>query len=143
MMKPSQRICIMSLLSALVALAPVQAPAQSTNKPAADRKAGIAKKDDSKAEKTKSAHPFRGKLAAVDKTKKSIKVGESIYQLTPQTKISKAGKPAKLEDGVLGEPVSGYVKPNEDGKLVATTVNFGPKPDTRTTAKKKDKTQKE
>jgi hypothetical protein len=141
MMKTIPRICMLGLLAVLVTVAPAHARAQSTNKPASDKKAALARKDDSKAEKQPSAHPFHGKLAAVDKTKKTIKVGESVYQLTPQTKINKAGKPVKLEDGVVGEPVSGYLKPNEDGKLVATTVNFGPKPDTKSARKKKDTAQ--
>jgi hypothetical protein len=79
--------------------------------------------------KKKVGHPFRGKLAAVDKVAKTIKVGESIYQITSQTKISKAGKPATLEDGVVGEPVTGFVKTTDDGKMAATSVRFGGKTD--------------
>ena len=60
----------------------------------------------------------------MDKTAKTIKVGESVYQITSETKITKDGKPATLEDGVVGEPVSGYAKPTEDGKMAATTVHF-------------------
>ena len=54
----------------------------------------------------KAAHPFRGKLAAVDKTAKTIKVGKSIYQITSETRLLKGGKPATLGDGVVGEAPS-------------------------------------
>lgn len=119
----------MSLLAAAIVGMPVQLLAQSTNKAAAEKKSAVAKK--------KMAHPFHGKLAAVDKTAKTIKVGESIYQVTSETKITKAGKPATLGDGVVDEPVSGYVKPTEDGKMTATTVTFGAKPEGKGAEKKK------
>jgi hypothetical protein len=76
-------------------------------------------------------------LAAVDKTAKTIKVGQSTYQITPETKIKKAGKPATLEDGVVGELVTGHAKPAEDGKMVATSVYFGPKADQKRSENKK------
>lgn len=91
------------------------AQAQSTNKVAKDSSA------------QKLAHPFRGKLAAVDKLAKTITVGKSVYHVTSETKIKKGDKPALLEDGVVGEPVSGYAKPMEGGKMFASSVNFGPK----------------
>lgn len=75
------------------------------------------------------AGPFRGKLAAVDKVAKTITIGKRTFYVTPETKLKKNGQPAALEDGVIGELCSGYQKPSEDGKLIATTVNFGPKPE--------------
>ena len=47
-----------------------------------------------------------------------------------------------LEDGVVGEEVTGYVKPTDEGKLVAATVNFGPKAEAKSAEKKKEKTEK-
>jgi hypothetical protein len=126
LMKAILKIGALSLLVAAIVGTPAQLLAQSTNKPTADKKAAVAKKEP--AAKKKSAHPFRGKLAAVDKAAKTIKVGESIYQITSETKITKDGKPSTLENGVVGEPVSGYVKPTDDGKMAATTVTFGAKP---------------
>jgi hypothetical protein len=126
MINTALRIGALSLLAAAIAAAPSRLLAQSTNKPSAEKKSAIAKKEP--AAKQKAAHPFRGKLAAVDKVAKTIKVGESIYPITSETKITKAGKPATLADGVVGEPVSGYVKPTDDGKMAATTVTFGAKP---------------
>jgi len=107
------------LITAVVLFGPLSispcSQAQSTNKVAKD------------GSMQKLAHPFRGKLAAVDKVAKTITVGKSVYHITSETKIKKGDKPAILEDGVIGEPVSGYAKPMEGGKMLASSVNFGPK----------------
>ena len=86
--------------------------------------------DAPKTEKKNRALPFNGKIGVVDKAAKTISVGKRTFHITSETRINKSGKPATLDDGVIGEDVSGYVKPTEDGKLVATKVNFGPKVDT-------------
>jgi hypothetical protein len=127
----------MSVLAAAIAGLPVQLLAQSTNKPAATKKSATVQKDSTA--KKKSAHPFHGNLAAVDKAAKTIKLGQSVYQITSETKITKDGKPATLDDGVIGQPVSGYVKPTDDGKMAATTVRFGAKPEEKSSEKHKSK----
>lgn len=72
------------------------------------------------------AIPFNGKLAA--KTDTSITVGERTFQVNAETKIIKNGQPAKLADGVVGEPVGGqYV--TKDGAMVAKSIRFGAKPE--------------
>ena len=43
-------------------------------------------------------------------------------------------------DGVVGEEVAGYLKPDDNGKLVASSVRFGAKPDAA--AKKKEPEKK-
>ena len=131
MLKPILKLGAVSLLAAAMAGRPLPLLAQTTNQPAAEKKAVVAKK--------KSAHPFRGKLAEVDKVAKTIKLGKSTYQITSETKITKDGKPATLEDGVVGEPVTGYAKPADDGKMAATTVRFGAKPDEKGGENKKAK----
>jgi hypothetical protein len=125
------------MLAAAIAGLPVQLLAQSTNKPAATKKSATVQKDS--AAKKKSAHPFHGNLAAVDKAAKTIKLGQSIYQITSETKITKDGKSATLNDGVVGEPVSGYAKPTDDGKMTATTVRFGAKVEEKGAEKKSSK----
>jgi len=40
---------------------------------------------------------------------------------------------------VVGDEVSGYVKPTDDGKWLATTVNFGPKAETKGSEKSAEK----
>jgi hypothetical protein len=138
---------ILSLASAsLVAIALCGAPspvsAQTTNKPTS-KKPATETQETAKSEKKPSAGPFHGKLAAVDQTAKTISVGKRTFLITAETKIKKDGKPALLKDGVVGEEVSGYVKPNDAGKLVATTVNFGPKSTANTSEKKPDSSAKE
>jgi len=104
--------------------------AQSTNKTATSKKG-------QERPAQKSAHPFRGKLAAVDKAAKTITIGKSVYHITSETKINKGGKPATLEEGVVGEEATGYAKPMEGGKMYASTLNFGPKPEGKAASKKK------
>jgi hypothetical protein len=139
-MKQLLKIGSLFLLSAIVAGVPRQLMAQTTNKPAAKHTSEKAPP----ASAEKKAHPFHGKLAEVNKVAKTITVGKSVYQITSETKIKKGDKPATLEDGVVGEQVSGYVKPNAEGKMAATTVTFGPKPeakaDSKSSAKSKEKT---
>ncbi len=139
MLKYIFRLGAVALLAAAIGGLPLQASGQ-TNKPAKVKKS-TAEKSDSAAKK-KSGHPFHGKLAAVDKSAKTIKLGESVYQITSQTKITKGGKPATLDDGVIGEEASGYAKPTDDGKMAATSLRFGPKAEEASAEKKKDKTQK-
>jgi hypothetical protein len=97
---------------------------QTTNKAPAGKTVSGKTSDTEKAVK---AGPFHGKLAAVDKVAKTITVGKRTFLITSESKLKKAGKPATLDEGVVGDNVSGYVKPNPDGKLVATTINFGAK----------------
>ena len=103
-----------------------QSLAQTTNQPS-DKKPAAETDGTAKPAKKAGAGPFHGKLAAIDKLAKTITVGKRTFQITSETKIKKSGKPATLADGVVGEPVSGYVKPSSEGKLLATTVNFGAK----------------
>ena len=136
MLKSILRTGALSLLALAIAGLPLQVAAQTTNKPASTKKSTTEKKDTTA--KKKAAHPFHGKLAAVDKTAKTIKVGESTYYISSETKFNKAGKPATLDDAVVGEEVAGHVKPAEDGRMVATTVRFGPKIEEKSSQKKKD-----
>lgn len=121
------RLSLMALVAAAIASSQAQSPDQTANKVAAEKNAAPETGATTNAQKSAKGGPFRGKLAAVDQVAKTIVVGKRTFQITSETKIKKSGKPALLEDGVVGEPVSGYVKPATDGKLVATTVNFGPK----------------
>jgi len=64
----------------------------------------------------------------VDKTAKTIKVGERTFHVTSETRIMKAGKPATLDDAVVGEEVGGTYK-EADGKLNAVSLRLGPRPE--------------
>ena len=126
-------------MAALLAAALFSAPpahAQNTNK--TSEKKGE-KKESGKDSEKKAAHPFHGKLAAVDKNAKTITIGKSVYQITSATRIKKNGKDATLDDGVVGEEVSGYAKPLDDGKMAASSLTFGTKPESKSSEKKKEK----
>jgi len=143
MKKSILRNGLAGLLVLAITASPTLLLAQTnTNKAPVEKKAttkdtAAEKKDTS--EKKAVAGPFHGKLAALDKSAKTITVGKRTFQVTSETKIHKAGKPATFEEGVVGEEVSGYIKPTDDGKLVATTVNFGPKADTKAADKAAEK----
>jgi len=123
------------LLAAALCLFEVSTHAQTqTNKAAADKKSSAS----SKSSETKaSAGPFHGKLAALDKSAKTVTVGKRTFQVTAETKIIKNEKPATINDGVIDDVVSGYYKTSSDGKLTLTTLRFGPKTDTKSSEKKK------
>ncbi len=93
------------------------------------------KEKPAKTEETKKprAYPFHGKLGAVDKKASSItlhgKEKSRTFYITAKTKIEKNGKPATLEDAVVGEPVAGSVLPDENGKLMLSSLRLGPKPE--------------
>lgn len=125
MNKSILKTAALSLLALALAGMPVGLMAQSTNASGASKKATTEKSDTTKSEKKKSAHPFHGKLAKVDKTAKTITVGQTVYHLTADTKITKNGKPATFEDATVGEVVSGFVKPNDSGKMVVSSLSIG------------------
>ena len=122
------------MLGAVIAGQPAGVRAQTNAGPATAGKSGAEHKETTAVKR--SAGPFRGKLAAVDKVAKTITVGKRTFQITSDTRIMKGGKPAALADGVIGEPVSGGFKTAEGGKLVATKVTFGPKPEAKAAEKK-------
>src|SRR4051812_34995237 len=111
--------------SMLLLLKPTQAHGQVTNTVSGAKKSGAAtvssEKKASTSEKKPSAHPFHGRLTSIDKVKKSITVGKTTYYVGPETKVKKDGQPAALEEGVIEEQVTGYVKPDENGRMVAST----------------------
>jgi hypothetical protein len=136
MQKTFLRIFLAASLVSAVGALPLSINAQTTNKATVEKKSA-AKKD--APEKKQTAGPFRGKLATLDKSAKTFTVGKRTFHISSDTKILKHGKAATVEDGVVGEEVSGYFKTSDDGKLTATKVTFGPKVDTKTAAKQKEK----
>ena len=82
-----------------------------------------------KGEKKGADHvPFHGKVDAIDKIAKTLKVGERTFHVTSTTKITKAGKPAGLDDATVGEVVGGSYHGGEEGKLELMSLRIGPKP---------------
>lgn len=86
--------------------------------------------------------PFNGKVASVDKAANTFKVGERVFSLTADSRITKAGKPATLGDAAVGEEVGGSYK-KVGNKLEVVSVRFGPKTDAEPKGKAKGKKKDE
>ena len=130
---------ILSMIAlSLLGLPPATSRADTTNKAPQIQKTVVEHKTDVERKtvaatnavvKKPVAGPFHGRLAAIDKSAKTITVGKRTFQITSETKLAKDGKPATFDAGVAGEECSGYVKPADGGKWVATSVTFGAKPE--------------
>jgi Cu/Ag efflux protein CusF len=126
--KNSMKKLIHSGLMGTLAIAligtPVALRAQtSTNAPTKVKKAAAPKKEKA----APKSIPFHGNIKAIDNTAKTISIGKETIQVTSETKITKANKPATLADGAEGDMVAGSYHKDADGKLNALTVRFGPK----------------
>jgi hypothetical protein len=122
MTKTLSKIALAGLIAAFTVGVAGQLPAQEkTNKQGGPVAAPAKEKKDTA--------PFRGKIDAVDKTAKTIKVGERTFQVTSSTIIKKLGKPATFDDAKVGEEVRGQFKKTEDGKLELLSLYIGPKPE--------------
>jgi hypothetical protein len=129
MKKSILKIAVFTLLVAAVATS--QAFGQETKKEGKGKKAEVAAATTEKAPNKQGVIPFRGKIGAVDKTAKTITVGERTFQVTSETKIAKGEKPATLDDAAVGEEIRGSYKKTDDGKLIAQRVSIGPKPEAK------------
>ncbi len=122
--KQTIAVCLLSAV-AVGFTVPIRAADKPDEKPATPPEA--AKKPRSR------GIPFTGKLGAVDQVAKTITVKgkekDRVFQITSQTRIMKAGKSATLEDGVVGEDVSGSARQAAEGKMEAVSVRFGPRPE--------------
>jgi hypothetical protein len=96
------------------------------------------KKKDGKAKGT----PYNGTIGSVDKSAKTVtiktKEKSRSYQITAETRISKAGKPATLDDAVVGEVAAAYGT-EKDGKYMAISLRLGEKVDAEPKGKGKGK----
>ncbi|MBA4146666.1 MAG: hypothetical protein H0X66_01020 [Verrucomicrobia bacterium] len=72
--------------------------------------------------------PFYAKVAAVDKTAKTLKLGNRVFKVMPDTKMIKDEKPATLDDATIGE-ISGGSYKNNNGTLELVMIRFGAKPE--------------
>lgn len=145
MKKTTLRVAVLSLLAAVLAAGPAQSFAQDKDKKA--DKAPAEKKEAPAGEKKKGRPPLNGKIAAVDKQAKTVTIGQTTFQITSETRIEKAGKPATLDDVVIGEPATARIRETDEGKKVATNLRVGPRPEGESKSdgrgKGKKKTQEE
>lgn len=130
MTKTIAKLAFIGVLTGLIAGAPLRVLAE--DKPAAERKVPP------KGERKGGVTPFVGKVTAVDKAAKTIKVGERTFQITSESKITKADKPATLDDAVVGDAVRGAFRKTDDGKMAAITIRLGAKPEGEAGARKKE-----
>ncbi len=70
--------------------------------------------------------PFHGKIAAMNAAASTFTVGKQTFSVTAETKITKAGKEAKLADFAAGDYVAGAYKKDGD-KLTVLSLNDGSK----------------
>lgn len=113
-----KKLLVLSLLAAAIVAAPtvVSAASKKSDKAAAADSAKHAK-----------AVPFRGTVKAVDKLAKTVTLAgkdhDRLLQVTSDTRFTKGGKPAILEDVAEGANVTGAYK-DIDGKmnLVSLTI---------------------
>jgi len=111
------RLLIPILLAVAVLSAPIVAQAAD--------KAGAPKN-----EAQTKFRPFNGVIKSVDKSGKAIILQGAkaqTFQIISETKITKDGKPATLDDLADGDSVGGRARETADGKWEATTINAGKK----------------
>jgi hypothetical protein len=136
MIKSITRIIVIGLLAAITITVPVrsQTDDKGTSAPSAEKS------------KKSASIPFTGKLNAVDKTAMTItlegKEKKRTIHLTSQTRYMKAGKPATLDDAVVGEEVAGQIVKKAEGQEEAVSLRLGPKPE-EAPKEKKAKKEKE
>jgi hypothetical protein len=114
-------------LSSLMAMAVLTAPLSTqaadpgTNAPATAPIAPLHKRQ--------PVLPYHGKIVAVDNKAKTLTVtltvGTLVLLVSNHTRIVKDGQPSMLEQGVVGEYVSGAYRKSDDGKLHALSISFG------------------
>ena len=82
-------------------------------------------------QKNADATPYHAKVKAVDVAGKTVTVdekkGELKLNVTTETKISKDGKPAKLNEIAVGDDAHGSYKKDADGKMNAVSLRVGKK----------------
>ena len=110
--------------------------------PAADEKPAPAKPEaPAPPRPPRLGKPYGGAISAVDKTAKTVTVkkkdSEKTFSITSASKIMKAGKPATLEDAMVGEDAGVFYKDSEDGKAEALSLRLGAKPEKPGAEKKK------
>ncbi|MCX6891082.1 MAG: hypothetical protein NTX51_06115 [Verrucomicrobia bacterium] len=123
MIKSILRMSAVSLLAVVIGSLPCQAPAQSARKSGTEAKAST----ESAAEIKQPKLPYKGTLTAVDRAAKTMTIGKRTFQITPETKLLREGKPATMEDGVKGEYISLSYQKIADGKFLACNVYYGGK----------------
>ena len=115
------KFAVCGLLAVAVVGAPLTGFAQEDKKEKAEKKEG--------GEKKKGNPPINGKVAAVDKTAKTVTIGQTVIHITSETRIQKAGQPATIDDITVGEQGMAVIRKTDDGKVEAMRFRIGPRPE--------------
>jgi hypothetical protein len=79
----------------------------------------------------RDTYPFRGKVASFDAAAQALKLEgkttQRVVLLTAQTRLTKQGQPAVLEDLKPGEQVGGTLRKSPEGREEALLIRIGPK----------------
>lgn len=85
----------------------------------------------------RDTYPFRGKVASFDAAAQALrlegKTTQRVVLLTPQTRLTKQGQPALLDDLKPGEQVGGTLRKSPEGREEALLIRIGPKSDAPST----------
>jgi Domain of unknown function (DUF5666) len=118
-MNKNIRIVLAGLLTTAIVLAPAVSSAQEKPK---TPPAGSA---EAKPAAGPRAIPFRGTVAAVDKTAMTVTVGERVFHVASETKVFKNNQPATVGEIAVGDNVTGNYTKADDGKLTAKLLRAG------------------
>lgn len=118
-----KKLLVALLLAAFAATTAL--PVAAAEKPAAEKK-----------EPKPRALPAGGKIDALDQQAKTIKLGERVFHVVDDTKITKNGNPATLADAKVGDQV-GLSYREVDKTLNLVSLRIGPKPDAKKADEKK------
>lgn len=114
--------------SSLVAISEDSGPtkAETTPTPVPAEKAAPARSSGKR-----ETYPFRGRVAAFDTANLTLKLegkaNPRLVQLTLQTRLTKQGQPAQVEDLKTGEEVGGTLRKTPEGREEAVLIRIGPK----------------
>ncbi len=121
MHKSLKKILAVALIAACGSVLPLLAQEKPATPPAATNAAAV----------TKVKHaPFRGTVESVDKAAKTITLKgvkkPQVLEITSQTKITKDGQPATLDDVTPGAKVTGSKQKTTGGQWEAVSVKIVP-----------------
>jgi hypothetical protein len=72
--------------------------------------------------------PIYGKVGAIDKGAGTITLQSTqkarIFYVTAQTRVHRDGRPAKLDEVVIGQWIGGYARPDAEGRSTLSTLNL-------------------
>jgi|GEM_PF-3424638 len=119
-----------SLRTSAAETGPEKAPITPTEKVTPDRGGGAVPGT------KRETYPFRGRVASFDIGAQALKLEgkttQRVVHLTPQTRLTKQGQPAMLDDLKAGEEVGGTLRKGSEGREEALLIRIGPKSDSPT-----------